>query len=51
MNDDETFIQHYYAPFLPSNNNEDISSRSENHSDKQRVRRNKNIILDVLLDK
>ena len=28
MNDDKTFIHKYYAPFLPSNNNEDVSSRS-----------------------
>ena len=25
MNDDENFIHKYYAPFLPSKNNEDIS--------------------------
>ena len=28
MNDDEIFIQKYYAPFLSSKNNEDVSSGS-----------------------
>ena len=51
MNDDETFIHKYYAPFLPSNNNEDVSSGSEFDSEKQILRCNKNIILDLLLDK
>ena len=40
MNDDENFIHKYYAPFLPSNNNEDVSSGSEYDSSKQRVLRN-----------
>ena len=26
MNDDESFIHKYYAPFLPSKNHEDVSS-------------------------
>ena len=51
MNDDETFIHKYYSPFLPSENNEDVSSGSEYDSSKRRVRRNKNIILDILLNK
>ena len=29
MNEDENIIHKYYAPFLPSNNNEDVSSSSE----------------------
>ena len=45
MNDDENFIHKYYAPFLQSKNNEDLSSRSEYDSSKLRVRRNKNIFI------
>ena len=51
MNDDETFIHKYYAPFLSSNNHEDVSSGSEYDSAKRRIRRNINIILDLLLNK
>ena len=51
MNDDKTFIHKYYAPFSPSNNNEDVSSGWEYDSEKQRVRNNKNILLDLLLNK
>ena len=29
MNDDENFIHKYYAPFLPSKNNESLYSGSE----------------------
>ena len=51
MNDDEKIIHKYYAPFLPSKNNEDVSSGSEYYEAKQRVHSNKNIILDLLLNK
>ena len=51
MNYDEHFIHKYYAPFLPSNNHEDISSGSQYDSEKRRVRCNKRIILDLLLNK
>ena len=51
MNEDENFIQKYYAPFLPSNNNKYVSSGSEYDSAKRRVRRNKKIILDLILNK
>ena len=51
MNDEKTFIRKYYAPFLLSKNNEDVSSGSEYYSAKRRVRRNKNIIFDLLLNK
>ena len=51
MNDDGYFIHKYYAPFLPSKNNGDVSSRSEYDSAKQRVSHNKKIILDLLLNK
>ena len=51
MNDDENFIQKYHTPFLPSKDHEDISSGSEYDSAKQRVRRNKKIILYLLLNK
>ena len=43
MNDDENFIHKYYAPFLQSKNNEDVSFRSEYDSAKRRVRRNRKI--------
>ena len=48
MNDDENFTVKYYAPFLPSNNHEDISSGSEYDLAKRRVRHNKNIILLII---
>ena len=51
MNDDENFIHKYYAPFLPSRNNEDVSSGSDYYSAKRRVRRNNNIIIYLLLNK
>ena len=51
MNDDENVIHNYYATFLPSKNNKGVSSGSEYDSAKRRVRRNKNIILDLLLNK
>ena len=51
MNDDEKFIHKYYAPFLPSNNNEDVYSVSQFDSARRRVFHNKNIILDLLLNK
>ena len=45
------FIHKYYAQFLSSNNHEDVSYVSEYDSPKRRVCRNKNIILDFLLNK
>ena len=51
MYDDENFIHKYYEPFLPSNNNEDVSSGSEYDSAKLRVHRNKKIILGIFLNK
>ena len=51
MNGDNISIHKYYAPFLPWNNNEDVSSGSEYDQDKRRVRRNKKIILNLLLNK
>ena len=51
MNYDDNFIHKYYAPFLSSNNYEDVSSGSEYDSAKRRVCHNKNIILDLLLNK
>ena len=50
INDDENSTQKYYAPLSPSKNNEYVSSGSEYDSAKRRVRRNKNIILDLLLN-
>ena len=44
MNDNEKFNHKNYAPFLPSNNNEEISSEQEYDSAKLRVRRNKKTI-------
>ena len=41
MNDGENVIHKYCAPFLPSENNEDVSSGSEYDSAKRRVSRNK----------
>ena len=43
MNDDDNIIQKYYAPFLSSNNNEDVSYGSEYDSAKQRVLRNETV--------
>ena len=51
MNDNETFIHKHYAPFLTSNNNEDVSSGSEYYSEKRRVRCNKKINMGLLLKK
>ena len=48
MKNYDNFIHKYYAQFLSSKNHEDISSGSEYDSAKQRVHRNKNIILDLL---
>ena len=48
INDDEIFIHKYYAPFLPSQNNYDVSSGSEYDSAKKKVRCNKKIILNSL---
>ena len=38
MNDDDNFIQKYYAPFLSLMNYKDVSSGSEYDSSKWRVR-------------
>ena len=51
MNDDENYMQKYYAPILSSNNYDDFYSGSEYDSAKQIVCCNKNIILDLLLNK
>ena len=51
MNDDTNDMHKYYAPFLSSNNHEGVYSGSEYDSRKRRVHRNKNIILDLLLNK
>ena len=51
VNDDDNYIQKYYAPFLSSNIHEDVSSGIEYNSAKRRVRRQKNVILDLLLTK
>ena len=51
MNDDDTFIQKYYAPFLSSNNHEDASSGSEYDPAQRRVCRNKKSVFDLLLNK
>ena len=48
MNDDDKYINKYYAPFLSSNNHEAVSSGLEHDSAKQRVCRQKNIILDLM---
>ena len=37
MNDDTNHIHKYYAPFLLSNNHEEVSSGSEHDSVKRRV--------------
>ena len=51
MNDDNNYIHKYYAPFLSSKNHKDISLGSDYDSDKQKVHCQKNIILDLLLNK
>ena len=51
MKYDENFIYKYYTQFLSSKNNDDASSGSEYYSAKQIFYRNKNIILDLLLNK
>ena len=51
MNDDDNFTHKYYAPFLSSKNYEDVSTGSEYNSEKRRFCHNKNIILDILLNK
>ena len=50
-NDDENYMHKYYVPFLSSNNHEYLSYGSEYDSVKRRVCFNKNIILDLLLNK
>ena len=47
----DNFIHKYYAPFLLSNNHEDLFSRSDYDSAKRRACHNKNIILGLLLNK
>ena len=51
MNYDENFIHKYYAPFLLSRNNEDVSSGSEYDSAKQRVCCHNIFIFGLLLKK
>ena len=51
MNDDNSLIHKYYAIFLSSRHNEDVSSGSEYVPTKQKFRRNKKLILDLLLNK
>ena len=51
INDDETSIHKCYAPIASSNTHEDLSSESEYDSEKQTVRRHKNILLGLLLNK
>ena len=50
MNDNEKFIDKKFTLFLPSKNIEDVSFGSEYDSEKWRVRRNKNINLDLLFN-
>ena len=47
MNYYENYMHKYYAPFLSSNNHEDVLSRSEYDSEKLIVCRNKKTILDL----
>ena len=47
----DNFIHKYYASILLSKNHEDVSSGSEYELEKRRVRRQKNVILDLLLNK
>ena len=51
MNANGKFIHKYYASFLSSNNNEDISSGSEYDSVKRRARLHLKTVLDLLLNK
>ena len=51
INDNENCIHKYYAPFLSSNNSEDVSYGPVYDSVKQTVCRHENIILDLLLNK
>ena len=48
MNNGDNFIHKYYAPLLSSKNNKDVYYALEYDSAKQRVRRNKKVILDLL---
>ena len=50
MNAYNKYMYKCYAPFLSSNNNEDVSSGSEYDSAKKRVCCIKKIILDLLLN-
>ena len=47
----KNLIHKYYSPFLPSRNNEHVSSGSEYNPEKQIVRRHENDILYLLLNK
>ena len=51
MNNDHNFMHKYYAQFLSSKNHEDVSSGSEYDSEKRRVHQNKDIILNLMLNK
>ena len=51
MNYYKNYIHKYYALFLLSKNHKDVSSGSEYDSAKKRVSRQKNNILDLLLNK
>ena len=51
MNIDDNFIHKYYALFLSPNSYEDVSSVSYYYPEKRIVCRNKNNILDSLLNK
>ena len=51
INYNDNFIHKYYAPFLPSNNNEVVLSGSEYNSEKHRLRHNNNIFYYFLLNK
>ena len=51
MNEDDNVIHKCYAPFLSSNNHEEVYSESEYASAKQNICRIKNTILDIILKK
>ena len=51
MNDDDNYMHKYYARFLSSNNHENVSSGSEYDKAKWILYFNKNIILDLILNK
>ena len=51
MNDYDNFIHKYYASFLSSKNNEDVSSGSESNSAKRTVCCHKNIIFYFLINR